>query len=132
ELRALAQSFVDAESPSPPGDVRAPMAVAAAYLERHSIPFTRISIDAENRKFNLVARVFGEHAGPHLVMNAHLDVFPKPESPADIEARQARKHGASEELDVIRGRGAVDMKSGAAVFMIVTKLLNEHRDKLHG
>src|SRR5690606_8498243 len=130
--RALAQSLVDAESPNPPGNVREPMAVAADYLTRHGVPFTRITIDPENRKINIVARVFGEHAGPHLVMNAHLDVFPKPESPADIEARQARRHGASEERDVIRGRGAVDMKSGAAVFMIITKLLNEHRDKLHG
>lgn len=132
ELRSLAQGLVDAESPNPPGDVSLPLAVAANYLEENSISFSRVSIDAENRKVNLVARVFGEHPGPHLVMNAHLDVFPMPESAADSASRQARKLGAPEEQDVIRGRGAVDMKSGAAVFMVIMKLLNQRRHEIHG
>lgn len=132
ELRALAQSLVDAESPNPPGDVSLPLAVAADYLRENGIRFARVSIDAENRKVNLVARVFGEHPGPHLVMNAHLDVFPMPESAADSASRQARKDGASQEPDVVRGRGAVDMKSGAAVFMVVMKLLNQRRHEIHG
>jgi len=132
ELRALAQALVDAESPNPPGDVRLPLAVAASYLEQNGIPFSRVSIDADNRKVNLVARVMGDHPGPHLVMNAHLDVFPMPESAADSAARQARQAGAPEELDIVRGRGAVDMKSGAAVFMIIMKLLNQRRHTIHG
>jgi len=132
ELRALAQGLVDAESPNPPGDVSLPLAVAANYLMENGIPFSRVSVDPENRKVNLVARVFGEHPGPHLVMNAHLDVFPMPESAADSAARHARKLGAPEEQDIIRGRGAVDMKSGAAVFMVIMKLLNQRRREIHG
>jgi succinyl-diaminopimelate desuccinylase len=132
ELRALAQSLVDAESPNPPGDVSLPLTVAANYLEENGIPFARVSIDAANRKVNLVARVLGEHPGPHLVMNAHLDVFPMPESASDIASRQARKLGGPEEDDIVRGRGAVDMKSGAAVFMVIMKLLNQRRHELHG
>ncbi|MFA5490193.1 MAG: hypothetical protein WC284_13405, partial [Candidimonas sp.] len=67
ELRALAQRLVDAESPNPPGDVSLPLAVAADYLTENGIRFARVCVDAENRKVNLVARVFGEHPGPHLV-----------------------------------------------------------------
>ncbi len=132
ELRALAQRLVDAESPNPPGDVSLPLAVAADYLTENGIRFARVCVDAENRKVNLVARVFGEHPGPHLVMNAHLDVFPLPESAADSASRLARKEGVLEERDVVRGRGAVDMKSGAAVFMVVMKLLNQRRHEIHG
>jgi succinyl-diaminopimelate desuccinylase len=132
ELRALAQNLVDAESPNPPGDVSLPLAVAVNYLEENRIPFSRVSIDAKNRKVNLVARVLGEHPGPHLVMNAHLDVFPMPESAADSASRQSRRLGAAQEQDVVRGRGAVDMKSGAAVFMVIMKLLNQRRQEIHG
>src|SRR5690606_5883368 len=114
------------------GDVSLPLAVAAHYLEENGIPFSRVSVDAENRKVNLVARIFGKHPGPHLVMNAHLDVFPMPESASDTASRKARELGAPAEQDVVRGRGAVDMKSGAAAFMVIMKLLNRRRDQLHG
>ena len=76
ELYELAQALVDAPSPNPPGDVRLPLEVAAEYLAKNGISFTRVSSDRDYRKVNLVARVYGAHPGPHLVMNAHLDVFP--------------------------------------------------------
>src|SRR5690625_6525318 len=80
ELQELAQNLVDAESPNPPGDLRLPLEVAAKYFDKHEIPYARVSIDRENKKVNLVARVIGAHEGPHLVLNAHLDVFPDPAS----------------------------------------------------
>src|SRR5699024_12577585 len=75
ELQELAQNLVDAESPNPPGDVRLPLVVAAKYFDKHVIPYARVSIDRENIKVNLVARVIGAHEGSHLVLNAHLAVF---------------------------------------------------------
>src|SRR5690625_7302631 len=76
ELQELAQHIVDGESHNPPCDVRMPLEVAAKYFDKHEIPDARVSIDRENKKVNLVARVIGAHEGPHLVLNAHLDVFP--------------------------------------------------------
>src|SRR5699024_7322459 len=100
-----------------------------------------ISIDRENKKVNLVARVIGAHEGPHLVLNAHLDVFP--DSAGQEKSAQQTSAGAStatatetpaasQKSDHVVGRGAVDMKSGAAVFMVVMRLLNEQAHLIHG
>src|SRR5690625_4331683 len=72
ELQELAQNLVDAESPNPPGDVRLPLEVAAKYFDKHEIPYARVSIDRENKKVNLVARVIGAHEGPHQIGRAHV------------------------------------------------------------
>src|SRR5690625_3307556 len=141
ELQELAQNLVDAESPNPPGDVRLPLEVAAKYFDKHEIPYARVSIDRENKKVNLVARVIGAHEGPHLVLNAHLDVFP--DSAGQEKSAQQTSAGAStatatetpaasQKSDHVVGRGAVDMKSGAAVFMVVMRLLNEQAHLIHG
>src|SRR5690625_287765 len=157
ELQELAQNLVDAESPNPPGDVRLPLEVAAKYFDDHEIPYARVSIDRENKKVNLVARVIGAHEGPHLVLNAHLDVFPdsagqeKSARLTDTESSIATvaetyaansavstaetasaMTAASQKSDYVVGRGAVDMKSGAAAFMVVMRLLNEQAHLIHG
>lgn len=129
ELQALAQNLVDAESPNPPGDVRLPLEVAAKYFEDHEIPYARVSIDKEGKKVNLVARIIGAHPGPHLVLNAHLDVFP---DSADQEKSTHESTSAADKNNYVVGRGAVDMKSGAAAFMVVMRLLNEQAHLLHG
>jgi len=131
ELYELAQALVDAPSPNPPGDVRLPLEVAAEYLARNGISFTRVSSDRDYRKVNLVARVYGAHPGPHLVMNAHLDVFP-PSNARKSPTADDGSAGRDGEPHVIRGRGAVDMKGGAAAFMVSLKLLHERRQRLHG
>jgi len=131
ELFELAQALVDAPSPNPPGDVRLPLEVAAEYLAKNGISFTRVSCDRDYRKVNLVARVYGAHPGPHLVMNAHLDVFPPSTARKAVEEGR-RSAEADDGARVIRGRGAVDMKGGAAAFMVALKVLNERRQRLHG
>jgi len=131
ELYELAQALVDAPSPNPPGDVRLPLEVAAEYLAKSGISFIRVSRDRDYRKVNLVARVYGGHPGPHLVMNAHLDVFP-PSTARNSVGGERGSAGTDGEARVIRGRGAVDMKGGAAAFMVALKLLNERRQRLHG
>src|SRR5690625_2076148 len=93
ELQELAQNLVDAESPNPPGDVPLPSEVAAKYFDKHEIPYAGVSIDRENKQVNLVARVIGAHEGPHLVLNAHLDVFP--DSAGQEKSAQQTGAGAS-------------------------------------
>src|SRR5690625_599726 len=112
ELQELAQNLVDAESPNPPGDVRLPLEVAAKYFDKYEIPYARVSIDPENKKVNLVARVIGAHPGPHLVLNAHLDVFP--DSAGQKKSTAVTAATATKKSHHVVGRGAVDMKSGAA------------------
>lgn len=129
ELRKLAQDLVDAKSPNPPGDVSLPIEVAASYLESNGLPYSRITVDAANKKVNLVARVVGEHEGPHLILNAHLDVFPTSEK---SQQRSVDSHPDAQSKEMVRGRGAVDMKGGAAVFMVIMKLLNQRRSEIHG
>ncbi len=131
ELYELAQALVDAPSPNPPGDVRLPLEVAAVYLARSGISFIRVSSDRDYKKVNLVARVYGGHPGPHLVMNAHLDVFP-PSTVRKSADGDRGSAGTDGEPRVVRGRGAVDMKGGAAAFMVALKILNERRQRLHG
>src|SRR5690625_4331681 len=98
ELQELAQNLVDAESPNPPGDVRLPLEVAAKYFDKHELPYARVSIDRENKKENLVARVIGAHRSEehtselqsrgHLVCRLLLGRPPNPE-PRSLPTRRA-------------------------------------------
>ena len=75
----------------------------------------------------MVARIETGVPGPHILLNAHLDVFPfeilddhgpvQPAAPTS-EARSRQR---------IAGRGAVDMKGGATAFMFVAGTLNRIR-----
>src|SRR5690606_33521681 len=73
---------------------------------------------------NLIASVDGLKETPepkHLVMNAHLDVFPA------AAGQRTDRTG-----DTIYGRGAVDMKGGAGAFMMALATLKQHRDAFAG
>jgi succinyl-diaminopimelate desuccinylase len=129
ELARLAQDLVSAESPNPPGDVTKPMKVAVAYLQRNGVPYVELHRDPLAQKLNLVARVLGDHAGPNVVLNAHLDVFPGTQASTSADVPP---HDADVALSKIRGRGAVDMKSGAAAFMTIMKYFLERKTDLHG
>lgn len=130
EIALLAQALVSAESPNPPGDVRKPMKIAADYLRDAGIPYLELCKDPSGQKLNLVARVPGGNPGPNVILNAHLDVFPggtnahADEGPAEQEQ--------TTHLTRVVGRGAVDMKSGAAVFLAIMKHLFTRKDELHG
>jgi succinyl-diaminopimelate desuccinylase len=87
--------------------------VAQRYLEQSGLPY-ELYVPAPGRE-NIVATIDSGRPGPHVVMNAHFDVFPIEEgqdapdaiTPPPVRGRK------------IAGRGAVDMKGGLAAFMFV-------------
>jgi succinyl-diaminopimelate desuccinylase len=117
ELYALAERLLAAPSPNPPGDVTAAAAVAQRYLSDAGVPHD-VHVPASGRR-NIVATIGGERPGPHIVLNAHLDVFPieagqDGAAPHNVPPIRGRK---------IAGRGAVDMKGGASAFLFILATL---------
>ncbi len=122
----LAASLVAIPSENPPGDVTEVMTFAEQHLREGGLTVERLQ-PAPGR-VNLVATVDSGRAGPHVILNAHLDTFPI----GDLKSWTRSPHARTIEDDAIYGRGATDMKGGAAVFMKVLIVLNAARDRLSG
>jgi succinyl-diaminopimelate desuccinylase len=126
ELFALAEELLAAPSPNPPGVVTAAAEVAQRYLRRCGIAYD-LHVPASGRE-NVVATIGGERPGPHIVLNAHFDVFPIEEGqdpPDSFVAPPIRGRK-------IAGRGAVDMKGGVAAFLFVLGTLARLEPALPG
>jgi succinyl-diaminopimelate desuccinylase len=126
EICSLAADLISIPSENPPGDVTEVMDFAERYLRDAGHSVERMS-PAPGRH-NLVATVDSGRPGPHVVLNAHLDVFPIGDESAWTRPPLAR----TIEGDTIYGRGACDMKGGAAAFIAVLRLLDGVRDVLRG
>ena len=75
DLVAFLSRFVATPSPNPPGDTRAACAVLSGALEAAGLEHEVIAPHPEMP--NIVASFEGgAGAGPHLVLNGHIDVFP--------------------------------------------------------
>jgi succinyl-diaminopimelate desuccinylase len=122
----LAASLVAIPSENAPGDVTEVMTFAEQHLREAGLTVERLQ-PAPGR-VNLVATVDSGRAGAHVILNAHLDTFPIGDLKPWTRPPQAR----TIEDDAIYGRGATDMKGGAAVFMKVLSVLNAVRDRLSG
>lgn len=124
----MLQSFVQAASPNPPGETAAAAAVLADYLASRNIPFELIT--PKPGCPNLVSEFQGGRgAGPRVVLNGHIDVFPVSSDTAGWE----RDPWSGDIVDGrIHGRGVVDMKSGTASLVIAYAYLYERRDQLKG
>jgi succinyl-diaminopimelate desuccinylase len=125
-ILGLAADLVGIPSENPPGDVDAVFAYAARHLEELGFTLERIS-PAPGRE-NLVATVDTRRPGPHVVLNAHLDTFPI----GDASAWSRPPLAGAIEGDTLYGRGASDMKGGAAAFMTVLRLIDVVREDLVG
>lgn len=127
QLRVLAQSLVDIPSPNPPGHTAEVVEVAATFLRDAGIAFKKLT--KAPGKVNLIADVHGGKPGTHVIMNAHLDVFPDSPMSSDGGSGILREPSSA---DWITGRGAVDMKGGAAAFLMVLRALKQQEAALHG
>jgi succinyl-diaminopimelate desuccinylase len=74
EIVAFLSGFLQAKSPNPPGDTREADAHVRALLEREALPFrtSRQAAPAQHRR-----HLHGCRPGRHLVLNGHMDVFPR-------------------------------------------------------
>ncbi|KAK5064600.1 hypothetical protein LTR84_000434 [Exophiala bonariae] len=135
----LLQKLIQAPSPNPPGNTAAAAEVLRSYLWDHGIETEVIAPDGPEKP-NFVAdfAVGGtssssssEPAPPpqRIILNGHLDVFP-----VDATQDAQWKHGGpwSGHFDgtYVHGRGAVDMKAGAAASVIAFAHLFRHRARL--
>jgi succinyl-diaminopimelate desuccinylase len=125
-ILGLAADLVAIPSENPPGDVDAVFAYAARRLEEFGFAPERVS-PAPGRH-NLVATIETGRPGPHVVLNAHLDTFPV----GDATAWTRPPFEGAVEDGTLHGRGASDMKGGAAAFMAVLRVLDGVRDDLVG
>jgi succinyl-diaminopimelate desuccinylase len=126
DILALAADLVAIPSENPPGDVDEAFAFASARLERWGFELEWLR-PAPGRA-NLVASIDTGRPGPHVVLNAHLDTFPVGDATHWTKPPIAR----TIEDDTVFGRGASDMKGGAAALMTVFRLLDGVRDELRG
>jgi succinyl-diaminopimelate desuccinylase len=122
----LAADLVGIPSENPPGDVETVFAFAGERLEEFGFTIERLS-PAPGRE-NIIAAVDTGRPGPHVVLNAHLDTFPV----GDATAWTKPPLGRTIEQATVYGRGASDMKGGAAALMTVLRLLDHVRDQLVG
>jgi succinyl-diaminopimelate desuccinylase len=125
-ILALAAELVGLPSENPPGDVDTVFAHAERCLRDAGFALDRLT-PAPGR-VNLVATVDTGRPGPHVVLNAHLDTFPVGDGSAWTQPPLERTIVG----DTVYGRGASDMKGGAAAFIVVLRLLHELREQLIG
>ncbi|MBV9784803.1 MAG: M20/M25/M40 family metallo-hydrolase [Acidisphaera sp.] len=118
--------FTAAASPNPPGDTREAMGVLSRTLDAAGLAWRLIAPLANAP--NLLASFDGSRAGPHLVLNGHVDVFPCEDAP---RWRFDPWSGAVAEGRVW-GRGVSDMKNGTLALLFAFAWLARLSDRLPG
>jgi succinyl-diaminopimelate desuccinylase len=121
----LLKLLVEAESINPPGATAGPAEIARVALESAGIALEVVSADP--LKPNLVAQL-QNGAGPHVVLNAHLDTVP----PGDIAAWTKQPLHLTEEGERLYGLGAGNMKAAAAAMIMAVMRLDGARDRWRG
>ena len=125
DIIALLSRFIAAPSPNPPGDTAEATAVLTDYLTQHGAPFRIVTA---NGLPNIVGAFDAPAAGPHLVLNGHIDVFPVPED----EAWTHPPFSGAVVDGAVWGRGATDMKAGTLASVITYVYLNRIKAELGG
>lgn len=125
EAVALLAALVAAPSVNPPGDTTAPAAVAEAFLAGAGLPCERVAADP--LKPNLLSRL-ANGAGPHLVLNAHLDTVP----PGDLAAWSVPPFALTERAGRLHGLGTGNMKGAAAAMLLALRRLDRARGAWSG
>ena len=120
------RGFVRAKSPNPPGDTRAALDHVAAFMRANDLPYRTVA--PQEHMPNIVATLQGAHAGPHLVLNGHADVFPVGRE--DLWERDP--WSGDLEDGRIFGRGSSDMKGGSTAAIFAFAYLHRMRAQLRG
>jgi acetylornithine deacetylase/succinyl-diaminopimelate desuccinylase-like protein len=128
EQISFLQSFVRVPSPNPPGQTAAAAVIITDFLTSKGIPYEIIEPQAGQP--NVVSEFNGGlGAGPRVVLNGHIDVFPVAK---DTPGWDRDPWSGDIIDDRIHGRGVVDMKSGTASLVIAYASLYKNRQYLKG
>ncbi len=123
-LVELCAALVQIPSPNPPGDTRAIGAFVRNQLAALGLEVLTYAPNVDRP--NLLAEVRGSAgAGPHLVLNSHLDTFPPAEGARDPYSGRI-DHGR------IHGCGVGDMKAGLAISVVLAAALAKAAEGLAG
>jgi succinyl-diaminopimelate desuccinylase len=127
QLVRFLSRFVQARSPSPPGDTRKAAAHVARFLKSHGLKHRIVA--PQKTMPNVVASFAGARPGRHLVFNGHLDVYPADESDSRWPHAPWAGTVAGGKL---WGRGSVDMKCGLSALVWSYAYLHRLRKQLKG
>ena len=119
EMLEFCSYLVQQPSPNPPGDTRQVADAVVALLKRHGVPVATVADQDETP--NLVVTIEGGAAGPHLVLNGHMDVYP--DGDRDLWTRPPRSGEVADGR--LHGRGAGDMKSGLTTLLYAFLALHD-------
>jgi succinyl-diaminopimelate desuccinylase len=122
----LLSRLVRARSPNPPGDTRAAAAVLAGWLEVRGVPYRVVACNPTMP--NLIGSIEGARAGPHLVLNGHIDTFP----PVAAERWTDDPFSGRILDDKVWGTGSSDMKQGTASLVAVYGWLHALKAEIGG
>ncbi|HEY7061337.1 MAG TPA: ArgE/DapE family deacylase [Chloroflexota bacterium] len=129
ELYGLLAALVRAPSVNPPGDTRAPVAVARDWLAARGI-VAEVLGSAPERPSMIARCAFGEagQAGPRLLFLSHLDTVPL----GDATGWTVDPFGAVVRDGRMWGRGAADAKGSAAPMLLALSALAAAAPPLRG
>lgn len=122
----LTSDLVKIPSPNPGGDVSDIASFLRDYLGRAGLDVEWI--EPQPGHVNIAATIEGPRPGPHVVLNAHMDVFPVEEGetwsddPLSGVVRDGR----------LFGRGSNDMKDGVATFVCIYRAMAADRESIAG
>jgi succinyl-diaminopimelate desuccinylase len=125
----LCSEFIRRPTDNPPSDTRELVSFIADLLRKRDIPYQVHEIKEHNQ--NLVARLEGRRGGGrprNLVLNGHLDQFPA----GDLSRWTFDPYCGEVRDGKILGRGAGDMKGGAAALTFAFMLMRELSIPLEG
>lgn len=128
ELTELTSKLVQIPSENPPGDTRMVCDFCENWLREREISVRRVSADPNMP--NLVAVVPGKlkGKGKRLILNAHIDTFPT----GDEHLWEHPPFSGLIKDGKLYGRGAVDMKAGVAVILLITELAAKQAERFSG
>ncbi len=131
DVVALLQTLIRIPSPNPPGDTRQIAAFVADWLQRHGCDDVPSYAPPEKpQAVSVIGTLRGAHAGPTIMLHAHLDTVP-------VTADEATRWRVDPYGGVIRdgriyGKGSVDDKAPLAAMLTALATCAAQRDRLRG
>ncbi|XWX03931.1 M20 family metallopeptidase [Aggregatilineales bacterium SYSU G02658] len=131
DVVALLQALIRIPSPNPPGDTREVAAFVAAFLQRHGCDDVQPHAPPEKpQAVSVIGTLRGAHAGPTIMLHAHLDTVP---IAADEAARwSVDPYGGVMRDGHIYGKGSVDDKAPLAAMLTALATCAAQRARLRG